>query len=126
MIMKYRVEDYVDWPYGIHVEEKIFRLATECEFLGDSFYRMYREIERVDPDNLLLYRDQFIANRIAEIRLKEAAAELQKKKRKRESELKRAQEQARALARQAALDKLTHEEKVAFGLVPMEKKNGKK
>lgn len=124
--MKYRVEDYVDWPYGIHIEEKIFRLATECEFLGDSFYRMYREIERLDPDNSVLRQDQRIAKRIAKIGQGKAAAEAQKKKRKRESELKRAQEQARALARQAALDKLTHKEKVAFGLVPQEKKNGKK
>jgi hypothetical protein len=126
MAMKYRVEDYVDLNSGLTQYERGQRLIAECEFLGDSFYQMYREIERVDPDNLLLYRDQLIAKRIAEIRRKETAAELQKKKRKRESELKRAQEQARALARQAALDKLTHEEKVAFGLVPLEKKNGKK
>jgi len=126
MAMKYRVEDYVDWSSGLTQYERSQRLVAECEFLGDSFYRMYREIERLDSDNHVLYLNQLIAERIAEIRRKEAAAELQKKKRKRESELKRAQEQARALARRAALDKLTHEEKVAFGLVPLEKENGKK
>ncbi len=124
--MKYRVEDYVDLSSGLTSGEQAHRVISECEFLGDSFYRMYREIERLDPDNGVLYRDQLIAKRIAEVGRKEAAAEAQKKKRKRESELKHAQEQARALARQAALDKLTHEEKVAFGLVPQEKKNGKK
>ncbi len=120
--MKYRIEDYVDCSSNLTQGERYYQLISECEFLGDSFYRMYREIERVDPDNLVLLRDQLIAERIAEIRQKEAAAEAQKKKRKRESELKRAQEQARA----AALNKLTHEEKVAFGLICLEKQNGTK
>jgi lipid II:glycine glycyltransferase (peptidoglycan interpeptide bridge formation enzyme) len=124
--MKYHIEDYVDWLYGISHDERIFRLETECQFLGDSFYQMYREIQRLDPDNHVLYLNQRIAKRIAEIGRKEAATEAQKKKRKREAELKRAQEQARTAARQAVLDKLTHEEKLAFGLVQPEKQNGTK
>jgi uncharacterized protein with von Willebrand factor type A (vWA) domain len=124
--MKYRVEDYVDWCSGLTQGERAHKLISECEFLGESFYKMYREIQRLDQDNHVLYLNQRIADRIAKIRQKEAAAEAQKKKRKRESELKRAQKQARAAARQAALDKLTHEEKVAFGLVQPEKQNGTK
>jgi len=124
--MKYRVEDYVDWCSGLTQGERAYELISECEFLGDAFYRMYREIKRVDPDNPVLSRDPAITKRISEIRRKEASAEAQKIKRKRESELKRAQEQARAAARQAALNKLTHEEKVAFGLICLEKQNGTK
>jgi len=124
--MKYRVEDYVDWSPSLAQGERAYQLISECEFLGDAFYRVYREIERLDPDNPVLSRDQYIAKRIAEIRRKDAAAKAQKKKRERERELKHAREQARARARQAALDKLTHEEKVAFGLVPREKQNGTK
>jgi hypothetical protein len=121
----YRIEDYVAiskcHSYGAQND----LLVDECEFLGDAFYRMYREIDRLDRDNAVLAR-QAIAARIAEIRRREKAAEARRKKYEQDREQQREKEQARAAARQAALDKLTYEEKVAFGLIQPGKRNGKK
>jgi hypothetical protein len=75
--------------------------------------------------NAVLAR-QAIAARIAEIRRREAAAEARRKKYEQDRERQREKEQARAAARQAALDKLSYEEKVAFGLIKPGKQNGKK
>jgi hypothetical protein len=121
----YRIEDYVAiekcHSYGAQND----LLIDECEFLGNAFYRMYREIDRLDCDNAVLAQ-QAIAARIAEIRRREATAEARQKKRELERAQQREKEQARAAARQAALAKLTYEEKVAYGLIRPEKKNGKK
>ena len=121
----YRIEDYVALSkcHSYNAQNKL--LIDECEFLGEAFYWMHREIDQLDRDNAVLAR-QAIAVRIAEIRRREAAADAQRKKREQERERKREKEQARAAARQAALDKLTYEEKVAFGLIKPEKRNGKK
>ena len=121
----YRIEDYVALSkchsYGAQNE----LLLDECQFLGDAFYWMYREIDRLDRDNVVLAQ-QAIAARVAEIRRKEAAAAARQKTREQERIRQREKEQARAAARQAVLDKLTHEEKLAFGLVQPEKQNGTK
>jgi hypothetical protein len=121
----YRIEDYVAIAKCHSYSAQNDLLVDECEFLGDAFYRMYREIDRLDRDNAVLAR-QAIAARIAEIRRREAAADAQRKKREQDRERQREKEQARAAARQAALDKLTYEEKVAFGLIKPGKQNGKK
>ena len=122
--MKYRIDDYVDLSCPAYID-RLERLINECEFLGDSFYQMYREIDRLDRGNSLLLK-QAIAGRIAEIHRKEATAAARQKKRELEREQQRVKEQARAEAQQAALNKLTYDEKVAYGLIRPEKKNGKK
>ena len=119
----YRIEDYVAISKCYASQNDL--LVDECEFLGDAFYWMYREIDRLDRDNAVLAR-QAIAARITEIRRREAAAAARQKAREQEREQQREKEQARAVARQAALDKLTYEEKVAFGLIKPGKQNGKK
>jgi hypothetical protein len=123
--MTYRIEDYVAISKCRTYAAQNDLLVDECEFLGDAFYRMYREIDQLDRDNAVLAR-QAIAARIVEIRQREKAAEARRKKYEQDREQRRAREQARAEARQAALAKLTYEEKVAYGLIRPGKQNGKK
>jgi hypothetical protein len=121
----YRIEDYVALSKCHTYAAQNDLLIDECQFLGESFYWMYREIDRLDSHNAVLAR-QAIAARIAEICRKEKAAEARRKKYELEREQRREKEQARAAARQSALNKLTYEEKVAYGLIRPGKQNGKK
>lgn len=113
--MKYKVDEYV---YMGHWDSsrRWLNVMQECQFLGDAFYKLYKQLEQLDPGNQV-FQDKKIAERLRVIKQQEIKAEAKKK----QLAERRKKEREQAKAKKAIMDKLTHEEKLAFGLVKEKK-----
>lgn len=101
--MKYNVRDFVheDRWNGLRIND----VLKECELLGEAFVNLVQALEQVAPDSGIL-KSPAVSYRVKLMRAVED-------KERKAAEKKRAD----AKARKEALSKLTHAEKVAFGLV---------
>jgi hypothetical protein len=102
--MKYDVLDYIkDNQRDRH--KVAHDIIVECNNLGKAFVELTSALEKLDPNNAAL-KKSFTRTRLKQMK-DTYAAEANKRRKEKE----------RAAAKQEVLKKLTHEEKVAFGLV---------
>lgn len=109
--MKYQIENFIKIDHW-NKDANIKNLVEECRFLGDAFIRLTEQLETLDATNGV-FKDPKIKARMAVIHNLKKREEAKK----RQLEEKRKKERELAKAKKAVMDKLTHEEKVAFGLV---------
>lgn len=101
--MKYKLEDFV--KLGWNGTASIAHVAQECQVLGDALVKLVQALEKADPEHTIL-KDSNVSFRVNLMRDRE-----QKERKAAEKKL------ADAKARKQALDKLTREEKIAFGII---------
>lgn len=102
--MHYKVEHFVKRDRWSDTYDRN-RLERECQLLGEAFVNLVQTLEKVAPDSGIL-KSPDVSYRVKLMRAVED-------KERKAAEKKRAD----AKARKEALSKLTHAEKVAFGLV---------
>jgi hypothetical protein len=102
--MKYKLEDFIrvdSWNGSLRMVD----VVQECQVLGDALTNLVQALEKADPEHAIL-KDPDVSYRVKLMRDRE-----QKERKAAEKKL------ANAKARKQALDKLTREEQIAFGII---------
>lgn len=109
--MKYKVEEYVDLKHW-DSSRRLLNVLQECQMLGNVFLEVIEDLETLDPEHRV-FKQKFVQERLTKIR----ALKKQEEAKKKQLAEKRKKEREQAKVKKAVMDKLTHEELVAFGLV---------